>query len=291
MRKYLFGVLLIIILLIWGAVFSFPDEKLHLVFCDVGQGDAILIIKGDKQVLIDGGSGERVLGCLAGHMPFWDRTIEAMVLTHPEADHLTGLISVVERYNINQFVANSLVNNRDLFWELRGQVAEKQIPAYSPKAGDRIKIGDLLFEVKFPQEKLGDEIVWREGAAETQVLSAQAYTGNFNQTAIVLRLVFGDFQALLTGDVGFEQEEKIESAAVDVLKVAHHGSKYSTSKEFLEKILPKLAVISVGKNSYGHPTPEVLERLKALGVTVRRTDLNGEVEIVSDGESWYTKEQ
>jgi competence protein ComEC len=105
-------------------------------------------------------------------------------------------------------------------------------------------------------------------------------------------LKFGNFRALLTGDIGAEQEGEIaiELEGVDILKVAHHGSKYSTTEEFLEKIKPALAVISVGaSNRYGHPTNEVLERLRNLGVEILRTDINGEIEVVSDGKSWYTK--
>ena len=93
--KKILAFLAILTALIWAAVFSFPDNSLHLIFCDVGQGDAILVKKGFNQVLIDGGPDERVLGCLSENLPFWDRTLEMVVLTHPQADHLTGLVPIM----------------------------------------------------------------------------------------------------------------------------------------------------------------------------------------------------
>lgn len=216
-----------------------------------------------------------------------------VVLTHPEYDHITGLVSVVERYTVDQIVANSLLTESGVFSKFREEVIEKKIPVYSPKYGDKIKIGKLEMAILFPLEKLGDEIVWRK-PDEPQVLGLSNYIGNFNETAIVSELEYGQFKALFTGDIGTEQEKEIEPELekVDLLKVAHHGSKYSTSGEFLEKIKPVLAIISVGaSNRYGHPHPEVSERLKQAGAKILRTDLEGEVEIVSDGKTWYTKSQ
>lgn len=288
-NKQLLAGLVIIFGLLVGVFTSFPDEKLHLIFCDVGQGDATLVVWKDKQILIDGGPSEKVLGCLSDNLPFWDKDLEMVILTHPEADHITGLVSVLDRYNVQQIIGNSLMTDSGVFGKFRTRVIEKKIPVYSPKKGDKIKIGKVEFKILHPGEKLGDEIVWKE-ANDSQVLGA--YSGNFNETAIVAELSFGNFDTLLTGDVGTDQEKEIDSLLTDieVLKVAHHGSKYSTSQEFLARIRPELAVISVGAtNRYGHPTTEVLERLKEAGTKVRRTDLDGEIEIVSDGEGWYTK--
>ncbi len=287
--KYLLAVLGLIAALFFGAAFSFPDQNLHLVFCDVGQGDAILAIKGENQVLIDTGPGEKVLGCLSEHIPFWDKTLELVILTHPEADHAGGLPSVLERYSVRELVSNSLVTESGIFQKIREEVVSQKIPVYSPKAGDKIKIGNLEIEILYPKEKLGDEIVWQT-SENPRVLGISVFTGNLNETAIVGKIKFGEFDALLTGDIGEEQEKKIEPGEIEVLKIAHHGSKYSSSQEFLEKISPDLAIISVGAtNRYGHPTPEVLERLRNLEIKILRTDIDGEIEIVSDGSSWYTK--
>ena len=289
--KYFLGSLGLVLALIFGIVTSAPDNKLHLIFCDVGQGDAILAVKGDNQILIDGGPSDKALSCLSEHMPFWDRDLELVVLTHPEYDHITGLVSVIERYGVRQIVSNSLLTESGVFDKFRTGVVKKNIPAYSPKEGDRIKVGDLALKILFPQEKLGDEIVWKTNDSP-QVLGLTTYTGNFNQTVIVSELDYGSFKALLTGDIGVDQEKEIEAELekVDVLKVAHHGSKYSTSAEFLDLIQPSLAVISVGaNNNYGHPTSEVLNRLKNLEIKILRTDVNGEIELVSDGNSWKAR--
>jgi competence protein ComEC len=325
LKKPIFWLILSLIL-VWVAVFSLPDNKLHLVFCDVGQGDATLISYRNTQVLIDGGPDNKVLGCLSGNMPFWDRTVEMVVLTHPQADHFTGLIDVIQRYSVRQFVSNSIVNDTASFWKFYQAVLEEKAPVYSPKAGEKIKIGPMDFLVLSPPQRLGDSRIW-EGAEvgrrnfdsasdslakkhfllnEThrrsqseasqnlsasprlapEVLGAATYSGELNETSIVLRLIFGNFDVLLTGDIGFDIEKQLNLTPVEILKVAHHGSKYSTSEEFLEKIKPVLAVISVGKNRFGHPTKEVIERLKAEAIKILRTDEEGEIEVVSDGKVW-----
>lgn len=272
----------------WGAVGQLPDTKLHLVFCDVGQGDAILASLGSTQMLIDGGPNDRVLECLAKHMPFWDKTIELVVVTHPEADHLTGIVSVIERYNVVQIISNSLVADSALFSRFRDAVIDRQIPVFSPKYGDKIEIAKLELKILSPAEKLGNELVWVRPESP-QVLGLTAFAGKFNETAIVGQLSFGNFDALLTGDIGFDTEEKLVLTPIEVLKIAHHGSKYSSGEDFLAKLKPALAVISVGKNSYGHPTAEVLGRLRDLGIKILRTDEAGDIEIISDGQNWQVR--
>lgn len=298
--KYFFASFGLVLALLFGALFSRPDDKLHLVFCDVGQGDAILAIKGETQVLIDGGPSDKVLGCLSNNLPFWDRELELIVLTHPEADHITGLISVIERYNVMQITANSLPSDTGVFGRFRSEVIAKKIPVFSPKYGDKIKIGDMELNFLHPLEKLGDQLVWQK-EGEPQVLGLSTYTGNFNDTSIVVQLTYGNFDVLLTGDIGVEEEKMIgpfdgvypehsrgaQGKEIEVLKVAHHGSKYSTSTEFLDLVRPELAVISVGANNrYGHPTSEVLERLRDKDIKILRTDLDGEIEVVSDGKRY-----
>jgi competence protein ComEC len=293
--KYFWAILGLIAVLLFGVFFSLPDQNFHLIFCDVGQGDAILAIKGDNQVLIDSGPGEKVLGCLSEHIPFWDKTLEMVILTHPEADHGGGLPSVLERYKVLQFVSNSLVVETGLFQKIREEILRQKIPVYSPKVGDKIKIGNLEIEILFPLEKMGEEIVW-EKEGSPQVLGVSVFGGNLNETAIVSLLKYGNFCSLLTSDIGIKQEQEIltyeRGQPCQVLKVAHHGSKYSTSLGFLEEIKPELAVISVGAaNRYGHPSFEVLERLRNLGIKIKRTDLDGEIEIISDGKRWWLKKR
>lgn len=279
--------------LIWGVFFQLPDNRFHLVFCDVGQGDAILAFFGSTQVLVDGGPNDKVLTCLGNHLPFWDRKIELVILTHPEYDHLTGLISVIERYKILQIVSNSLITESGIFQKFREEVVRRKIPVYSPKRGEEIKVGKISLKIFWPEEKVGEEIVWKT-LAEPKILGLTSFAGNLNKTSIVTLLEFDQFQALLTGDIGIQEEKKIifkekfPNQGIEVLKVAHHGSKYSTGEDFLNVISPKLAVISVGANNrYGHPAGEVLERLDKVGTKVLRTDLEGEIEIISDGKAWY----
>lgn len=269
----------LIIGLIWAAIFSLPDNQLHLVFCDVGQGDAILIYQGSTQILIDGGPNQSILNCLSNHMPFWDREIEMMVATHPEADHITGLIDVVERYNVKQFVVNSLGKETAVFQEFREKVLAENSNIYFPKTGDKINLSSLELAVLWPR-------------SQEKVLGATTAEKEVNDTSIVLQLSFGNSCALFTGDISSKVESLLDKdSPCQVLKIAHHGSKYSTSEEFLNQVKPELAVISVGKNRFGHPTEEVLERLRYLDTKVLRTDQKGEIEVVSDGRRWYTKNQ
>lgn len=297
--KIYFVSLILLAGLIWSAIWRMPDGKLHLIFCDVGQGDAILISYQSTQVLIDGGSDSQVLACLSDNLPFWDRQIELVVLTHPEKDHLAGLIDVIERYNVKQFVLNSVINDTAYFWQFRQLVLVEAVPIFLLQAGEKIKIGSLSFEVLWPRPANGggDSLAWSHSAeaSRDRVLGAASPPQKINETSIVLKLSFGTFDAFLSGDIGFDTEKQLLSTpgalhpGVEVLKVAHHGSKYSSSEEFLEKVNPELAVISVGRNSFGHPTEEVLDRLANLGIQTLRTDKQGEVEIISDGKNWQIK--
>lgn len=277
-------------LLFCGAmIFSFsfwPDEKLHLTICDVGQGDAILVKYKDLEALIDGGpTMEGAVECLSKKMPPWDREIELLVLTHPDSDHLAGLISVLERYNVQQIVVNSVVKEGAAFKEFYQAVLAEETEVYSPKAGDELRLGPVSFLVLWPKEEIGDTGMWRTDYLASGVLGVEARE-EVNELSIVLKMSFGEFDALLVGDIGLETEDKLDFPEVEVLKIPHHGSKYSTSADLLEESSPELAVISVGKNPWGHPTEEVLEKLRGEGIETLRTDERGEIEIVSDGKEW-----
>ena len=267
----------LIIGLIWATVFSLPDSQLHLVFCDVGQGDAILIYRGSTQILVDGGSDQSVLNCLSNQMPFWDREIEIIVATHPEKDHISGLIDVIERYDVKQFVINSLGKDTAVFQEFQKAVLAEKSNIYFPKTGDKIKIDSLKMAILWP-------------LSQENVLGATTTERDINDTSVVFQLFYGSFCALFSGDISSKVESRLDKVTpCQVLKVAHHGSKFSTSEEFLKKARPKLAVISVGKNSFGHPTEEVLRRLSNQAIRILRTDQEGEVEVVSDGKKWGIK--
>lgn len=275
--RHLAGGVLIGLVLIFATLFSLPDGKLHLVFCDVGQGDAIYVrtARGDD-ILIDGGPNEKVLTCLGKHVPFYDRSIELMILSHPQADHLNGLISVLERYNVNYFVSSGVSNETEGYKRLKELIKSKNIQKKNESLGGKILFDGLTLVTLWPDEK---------------VLGAATGKSEVNDLSLVLKLSYGSFDVLLTGDAGQDiQDGIVDIGPVEVLKVPHHGSKTGLLTSFLERISPRLAVISVGKNSYGHPAEETLGILKDMGIRVLRTDQNGEIEIVSDGEKWWTKD-
>lgn len=274
-----------------GAIFfyqnaRFNDNKLHVVFCDVGQGDAIFVRtpKG-LNILIDGGPDNSVLSCLSNHMPFWDRTIEVVALTHPHADHLVGLIGVLKRYKVDLFIAEKLENKTESFRELARVVQNKKINSRYVFAGDKLRIKDgVVLQVLSPS---------KEFLARTSPTGVIGESGEF--ASLILLLSYGEFDVLLTGDSQvFELAEALAASQgealqgeVEVFQVPHHGSKTGISQELIDQINPKLAVISVGKNNkYGHPSKEVIEILKSREVRTLRTDQNGEVEIVTDGKGW-----
>jgi len=256
-----------------------PDQKTSLIACNVGQGDAILLTKGFTQVLIDGGPNQKVLDCLNKNIPFWDREIELVVNTHPDKDHLGGLVDVINRYQVKKIIANSQPVESKVFQEFHQQVLDRKIPVYSPHKGDQIKVSGLVMEVLWPSEKIGDSQIWEQDLAyaekeEVNILGAVNLKPN--DYSIVLHLRKNDFDILLTGDITDRIEKELikdnQFHDIEVLKVAHHGSKYSSCLEFLKAVNPGTAIISVGKNPWGHPTPEVLERLRSIGAQILRTD-------------------
>lgn len=240
--------------------------SLRVVFLDVGQGDAILITEGDTQLLIDGGAESRqLLGQLGRFVPFWDNQIETVIATHPDADHIGGLASVIKRYRVSSFFSNGAESESAVLTDL-GRSLEQ-----SPET-DRSVLGTGS-RFTFP------------GGAELSVLfpdnGAAAALKETNEGSIVMRLEYGQASFLFTGDLPREENALPGIKPAQVLKVAHHGSKYSTSAAWLDLVKPAVAVVSVGKkNRYGHPSDEVLRRLEAIGAEVLRTDEIGNIVFV-----------
>ena len=264
--------------------FTINDGKLHLIFCDVGQGDAILIKTPDnKYILVDAGPDKRVLDCLSRHMPFWERHISLAMLTHPHADHFVGYYYVVDGYRIDQFATEELTNKTDSFLKLRQLIQERNIPLRYVASGDRWKIKDsqdtpLTITVVGPTK---------------QFLMQTSPNGSIGESrefaSVVTKITYGSFEALLSGDSQvaglLDAREKIE-ASIDVLQAPHHGSSSGLDEPILNFLQPKLAVISVGKNRYGHPTKKVLDLLKEKQISILRTDQRGDIKIVTDGKVW-----
>lgn len=245
-------------------------------FYDVGQGDAILIQKGEVQVLVDGGPGERILTHLGRDLPPWDREIELIVLTHPQADHLSGLLSVLERYQVRRILYYPSVYDTRGYADFLQKIEEKALAdgtvVWQASRGGGLSLEEFSLEVLWPP--------------------AGYRSSNVNNESVVLQVGYGEFEALLLGDAEQEAQAKIAliRGGVEVLKVAHHGAWNGTYEPLLRIANPDLAVISAGTdNRYGYPHGETLELFKKLGVLVLRTDLDGTVTIRSDGRDfWYT---
>lgn len=276
-------------LLITFVAVQWPSSNLKVVFCDVGQGDTELIIKGSVQVLIDGGpSGAGVMKCLGDHLPFWDRKLEMVVNTHADKDHIGGLDEVAASYEIGLLVVSEPGTNQD-FGRLVQEITANKIKVHLAAAGERLRIGGLEFEILWPRKLDKRLSLGWEGKSDTAVLGVSTER---NENSVVMRLRYGEFTAMFTGDIGEKTELALIEAGVitpvTILKVPHHGSKYSSSEKFLEQLRPKLAVIEVGeKNSYGHPSSIIIERFDTLGTRLLRTDRDGETVVMSDGERWW----
>jgi len=260
--------LAIIALVALGPFFSGRDKGIKVFFLDVGQGDAILIQAPENvDVLIDGGPGNQVIRDLDGHLPFWDRKIELMILTHPHTDHIQGLIEVLKRYKVDRVVGYELDYSAPDYLEWLKIIRGKNIPFIITLSGDRFNLGENIYlETLYP---LTD-------------ITGQKFN-NLNEASIVTELHEGPYSYLFTGDSPAEEEKEMLAAdlisKVDVLKVGHHGSKYSSNLPFLGEVAPSYAVIQVGKNnSFGHPHLITLQRLKKLGAHILRNDEEGEIE-------------
>jgi competence protein ComEC len=267
---------------------KFNDGYLHIVFCDVGQGDAVFIrTPRGFEILYDGGPDQNVLSCLSQHMPFWERTLELILLSHPHADHLIGLLSVLKRYTVLSFASEKLKNETAMYAALHELLNKQEVEIRYVLSGDKFTIRDELeLQVLGPTEKYLHET------------SPGGLIGESKEFAsVIIHLRYGEFDALLSGD---SQATGLRDArgksrgyrklgSLEVLQVPHHGSRTGLDREILTELDPKLAVISVGRNSYGHPSQEILRLLGEQGSKVMRTDKNGDIEIVTDGKTWWVR--
>src|SRR4030065_1433952 len=289
--KYIFLLLTLIIIVVFLVVFSF-DSKLHLIACDVGQGDAILVILGRNQILIDGGPNNKVLECLSKYMPFWDREIEMVVLTHPQKDHYGGLLEVFKRYRVDNFLANALDSSDQGYQVLETLVGGGGTRIINPVSGMKVGNSLMYLDILFPLKKVLTEDLEPSGSQNS--LGKYISKLDSNEFSIVAILKYRDSSALLTGDMTPKVSDEIitEGKIVDInyLKVTHHGSKNGLTKELLDLSSPEIAVVSVGKkNPYGHPHKEILDLLGSINAKIFRTDLNGDVILVTNGKTWWMK--
>lgn len=257
---------------VWKQVLDFiGNPYLNVIFFNVGQGDAIFIKTPQKhQILIDGGPDSAILGKTSKIMPFWDRSIDLVILTHPEADHLAGLIEILKYYKVDYILWTGVVRDTSEFKEWQKLIGKEGAKIIIAQANQKIRVGEILLNILSPLENM-------EGKK----------SADSNDTSIVSQLIFNNNSFLFTGDISGPMEERLADEKVnldsDVLKVSHHGSKYSTFDKFLGAVTPEIAIIQVGKNNYGHPTEEAINRLKKFVSGILRTDKDGDIKIMSDG--------
>lgn len=240
------------------------DGSLSVHFIDVGQGDCIYINQGEYNMLIDAGNnedGEKLVSYLKSlNVNGFDYVIG----THPHEDHIGGMDDIINNFEIDNYYMPDKLSTTKTFEDVLDALDAKGLSYNVPKIDDEFKLGDATFKVIYS----GDD------------------TNDINDSSIVLKMTYGDNSFLFTGDATSNVEEIILNKDIksDVLKVAHHGSSYSSTTEFLDKVDPKYAIISVGKNnSYNHPASITLQKLSNRDITVYRTDLDGTIIFTSDG--------
>ena len=265
----------------WSQAYSGPDGRLHVLFLDVGQGDAILIVtpKG-RQIMVDGGPDpSRASLALDSHLSFWDRSLDLAVATHADEDHLRGLVEVVRRYSVDT-VLEGMSDDSALYLEWQLALEDKGLEPGSLYRGQVIDLGEpVLLEVVNPPAD-----------------SLRNTPSNRNDNSVVLRLTYGKVSFLLTADIEARAEEALLREygylGSTVLKVAHHGSRTSTTAAFLSEVSPQVAVIQAGANNpHGHPHQEVVDRLEDVLVEghIYSTARHGTVELTTDGRSLWVK--
>ncbi len=278
MRWHLLGLLFVATGLIWYATIS-EDRSgtLTVAFLDIGQGDAIFIESPTgTQMMIDGGPGAVVLRELGKVMPFYDRSIDLLLVSNPDKDHLSGFLNVLRSFTVRAVVLPGTVGASAEYRAFEVAVKEEGATKVMARRGQRLHLGGgAYFDILFPDRDVSDL--------------------NTNDGSIVGKLVYGNTSFLFPGDAPSAIEEYVsyidkERLDVDVLKIGHHGSKTSTSEALLGFASPTMAVISAGKeNRYGHPHQEILERLKQFEVETLGTYERGRVIVVSDGETVRVK--
>lgn len=259
---------------VWFSYVHVPEQELKVSVLNIGQGDSIYI-EGPTgiQMLVDGGPDQSVLRQLPREMNFFDRSIDLMVETHPDKDHIAGLTSVLDRYTVSYFLSPHIPDSTATAKDLERAVQnEKGIHTLIARRGMRIHLG---------------------GGAYADMLYPDRDVSNVptNEGSIVMHVVYGKTSFMLTGDAPSDVESHLIALdsrggelRSDVLKAGHHGSKYSTSDAWLAAVQPRIVAISAGaNNTYGHPNPETISRIKHEGAEIVSTIDSGTLHFVSDG--------
>ncbi|MFA5021670.1 MAG: MBL fold metallo-hydrolase [Patescibacteria group bacterium] len=269
---------LTIVLLLTAAVlfFQLQPANLQIYFFDVGQGDSIFIKTPNRyNILIDGGVNNLVLYKLGKYLPFYDRTIDLVILTHPDSDHLVGLIEVLKRYQVKNILLTKISDDSAVYKSFWQTIKDKNLSVLVAGDVKGINLGqEVSLSILYPQQSLAGK--------------------NFkekNDSSIVVKLNYNHFSSLFTGDAPIKIEDYLLASKIpistDVLKLGHHGSNTCSSQNFLIKAKPDLAIISFGVNKFGHPSPQVLQRLEQLKISWLSTFAAGDIIIHSDGQKFW----
>ncbi|MES2315649.1 MAG: ComEC/Rec2 family competence protein [Patescibacteria group bacterium] len=272
--KLLVFVLILVVIAGYLLYLDSKSQKHELTFAmlDIGQGDALFIESPTgTQILVDGGPPRKILGELAKVMSPFDKTIDAIIVTNPDADHISGFGDVLKAYKVGAVFEPGTVNDSKTYQNLETEIKNKNIPDILVKKGMRLNLGGgAVIDILFPDRDVFD---W-----------------STNDGSIVAKLTYGEDSVMLTGDATAKTEGIVlqDFSAKDlhstVLKVGHHGSRTSSSEAFVKAVAPQYAVISDGKdNKYGHPHQETLDTLNNVHAQIFRTDLLGTIIMQSDG--------
>jgi len=278
--KIIGSLLVILFFLIGYAVQSQQNrQNLEVDFLDVGQGDALLIkTPYEQNILIDGGPGNAVLSELGRNLAFFDKDIDLVILTHPHSDHVSGLVEVLRRYNVDEVLMTGVSHTAPDYIAFLEEINKQNIKIQIANSQREIIFGDnLKMEILYPWEDLSGQKV-----------------EDLNNSSIVAKLIYGKTSFLFTGDAEMPVEEELINSGTDlsanVLKVGHHGSNSSSSLDFLKKVNPQIAVAMVGKdNEFGHPHYRTISSLQDLGIKFLRTDQLGTIKLISNGQNIWQK--
>ena len=256
---------------VWFGIFSAQTTESMLYVLDIKQGDSqLIVLTGENRgppvkILIDGGKDRMVLNALDAALGnLNNKYLDIVIMTHTDLDHMGGLVEVARRYGVGLFISNGRDASSDAYAALKEVFVERNIPSIVLLEGDAVRYGDSILSILSPNQAL-------------------LQNKEVNEASLVAILRSKDVNALFTGDIGFPAEnallKKYRDLSADILKVGHHGSKYSSSENFIAAVRPLVSVIGVGKNNYGHPAPHVLETLELAGSRVYRTDRDGTIRI------------
>lgn len=266
--KWLIGLILVILASLFTYL-GYVDRIPQIIFLDVGQGDATLIDTGTHQILIDCGIDARVLESLGAGLPFWDKHIDILIITHPDLDHYGGCEDVLRSFSVSQVWTNGEVKSSDAFTSFI-QTAQENGHLYAVAQPQRIDLGVFgIIDVLFPVSAMDDLFIEAKG----------------NNASIILHIPFCQDHVLLMGDAERELEDWLverygQQLRSAVLKAGHHGSDTSSQQSFLDIVQPHVVMISAGAdNRFGHPHKEVLERFEAGRAQIYRTDQQGNISL------------